>query len=121
MEFELKNEGFDYFQEESNDEVEPQTPTLRRYDCVRRPFERYSPLDFHYSFVLSAINDEPRSAKEVVIYEEAKLWKKDMIEEMEDLDKNEAQDFVEFLDGRKLAGSKWVFKKKLNATGKVDK
>ena len=48
-------------------------------------------------------------------------FESDMVEEIEALDKNEAQDLVEFLDGRKLIGSKWVFKKKLNATGKVEK
>ena len=58
MEFELKNEGSDSFEEESSksdDEVEPQTPTLRRSNHVRRTFERYSPPDFHYAFVLFVI------------------------------------------------------------------
>lgn len=39
MEFELKNEGFDSFEEESSksdDEVEPQIPSLRRYACTNR-------------------------------------------------------------------------------------
>ena len=40
---------------------------------------------------------------------------------MEALDKNQSQDLVELLDGSKLVDSKWVFKKKLNATGKVKK
>lgn len=65
MEFELKNEGSNSLEEESyelDDEVELQTPALRRYDCVRRPVERYSPLDFNFSFVLS-ITNEPRSVK----------------------------------------------------------
>ena len=44
-----------------------------------------------------------------------------MVEEMEALDKNESWDLVELLDGRKPVGSKWVFKKKLNATRKVEK
>lgn len=44
-----------------------------------------------------------------------------MVEEMEALDKNEAWDLVEFLDGRKIVGSKWVSKKKLNAIGKIKK
>ena len=35
--------------------------------------------------------------------------------------KNEAWDLVEFLTGRKPIGSKWVFKKKTNAEGKVEK
>ena len=44
-----------------------------------------------------------------------------MEEEMESLDKNDAWDLVELSIGRKPIGSKWVFKKKLNAEGKVEK
>jgi hypothetical protein len=44
-----------------------------------------------------------------------------MDEEMEGLGKNEAWDLVELSTGRKTIGSKWVFKKKLNAEGKVEK
>jgi len=44
-----------------------------------------------------------------------------MQEEMEAFDKNEAWDLVEFPNGRKLVGTKWVLKKKLNAAGKVEK
>ena len=40
---------------------------------------------------------------------------------MEALDKNEASNLVKLHDGRKHVGSKWVFKKKLNALGKVEK
>jgi hypothetical protein len=53
--------------------------------------------------------------------EDSKLWKKAMVEEMDALDKNEAWDLVELPAGRKPVGSKWVFKKKLNAAGKVEK
>jgi hypothetical protein len=45
-----------------------------------------------------------------------------MVEEMDSLDKNEAWDLVEFPTGRKAIGiSSWVFNKKLNVEGKVDK
>jgi hypothetical protein len=53
--------------------------------------------------------------------EDSKLWKKAMVEEMDALDKNEAWDIVEFPTGRKSVGSKWLFKKKFNAEGKVEK
>jgi hypothetical protein len=53
--------------------------------------------------------------------EDGKLWKKAMVEEMVALDKNEAWDLVELLAGRNPIGRKWVFKKKLNAEGKVEK
>ena len=62
MEFELNNEGYDSFEEESsksNDEMEPQTPSLRRYDHVRRLVERYSALDFcSFFFLLLMMNLE---------------------------------------------------------------
>jgi hypothetical protein len=44
-----------------------------------------------------------------------------MVEEMAALDKNEAWDLVELSTGRNPIGNKWVFKKKLNAEGKVEK
>ena len=44
-----------------------------------------------------------------------------MDEEMVALGKNEAWDLVEFPTGRNPIGNKWVFKKKLNEKGKVEK
>eukprot|EP00253_Pinus_taeda_P024881 PITA_24881 len=44
-----------------------------------------------------------------------------MVDEMESLHKNEAWDLMELPAGRKSIGSKWVFKKKKNAEGKVEK
>eukprot|EP00253_Pinus_taeda_P014311 PITA_14311 len=44
-----------------------------------------------------------------------------MVDEMASLHRNEAWDLVELLAGRKPIGSKWVFKKKTNAEGKVEK
>ena len=53
--------------------------------------------------------------------EDGKLWKNAMDEEMVALDKNEAWDIMELPTGRNPIGNKWVFKKKLNAEGKVEK
>eukprot|EP00253_Pinus_taeda_P007234 PITA_07234 len=44
-----------------------------------------------------------------------------MVDEMESLHKNEAWDLMDLPVGRKPIGSKWVFKKKTNAEGKVVK
>ena len=93
MDFELKNEGYNSSEEEkssvSDDEVEPQTLSLRRSIYLRRPLVgRCNPPDFCYAFILSAINDEPRSVREVLNFEKGKLWKKGMVEEIEALDKN---------------------------------
>jgi hypothetical protein len=86
----------------------------------RKP-ESYSPHDFHSNFSLSITDDDPKTVMEEVNSEDSKLWKKAMVEEMDALDKNEAWDIVELPAGRKYVGSKWLFKKKLNAQGKVEK
>ena len=52
---------------------------------------------------------------------DGKVWKEAMVDEMASLHKNEAWDLVELSAGRKPIGSKWVFKKKTNAEGKVEK
>ena len=52
--------------------------------------ERYTPSDFHSNFSFSIIDDDPRTVREAVDSEDGKLWKKDMLEEMTTLDKNEA-------------------------------
>ena len=70
---------------------------------------------------MSITDDDPRNVKEVVNSEDSDLWEKAMDEEMDSLDKNEAWNLVQLPVGRKVVGSKWLFKKKLNVEGKVDK
>eukprot|EP00253_Pinus_taeda_P003541 PITA_03541 len=121
IEFELKEEESDSTVEEESKDEEPQTPAVRRLVRERRQLERYSPSAFCSNFSLSVTDDYPRTVKEAVDSEDGKLWKEAMVDEMASLHKNEAWDLVELLDGRKPIGSKWVFKKKTNAEGKVDK
>jgi hypothetical protein len=108
-------------EEAEEEEKEPHTPVLRRSVRDRRQLERYSPPDFPSNFSLSITDDDPITVKEVVNLEDSKLWKKAMVEEMDVLDKNEAWDIIEFPVGRKSIGSKWLFKKKFSAQGKVEK
>jgi hypothetical protein len=107
--------------EEDEVEEEPHTPVSKRSMRERRHPERYSPPDFHSNFDLYITDDDPRIFREAVNSEDSKLWKKAMVEEMDALDKNKAWDIVEFPAGRKSVGSKWLFKKKFNAEGKVEK
>ena len=76
---------------------------------------------FHYNFSLSITDDDPRTVREAVNSEDSKLWKKAMVEEMDALDKNDAWDIVELPARIKSVGSKWFFKNKFNAQGKVEK
>eukprot|EP00253_Pinus_taeda_P022168 PITA_22168 len=66
-------------------------------------------------------DEEPQTPAEAVDSEDGKLWKEAMVDEMASLHKNEAWDLEELPAGRKPIGSKWVFKKKTNAEGKVEK
>ena len=69
----------------------------------------------------TAIDDEPKSFGDTIDLTKDKLWKDAMVEEMESLYKNETWDLVKFPSGRNLVGRKWVFKKKMNAVGQVEK
>ena len=121
IKFELKEEESNSTTEEEPEDEEPQTPGVRRSDRERRQLERYSPSAFYSNFALSITDDDPRTVKEVVDSEDGKLWKEAMVDEMASLYKNEAWDLVELPARRKPIGSKWVFKKKTNAEGKVEK
>ena len=120
IEFELKEEESDSVAEEESEDEEPQTPAVRRSARERRQQQRYSPSAFCSNFALSVTDDDPRTVKEAVDSKNGKLWKEAMVDEMASLHKNEAWDLVEFPAGRKPIGSKWVFKKKTNAEGKVE-
>ena len=94
---------------------------MRRSDRKRSLPERYSPFIFRSNFSLSITDDDSRIVREGVDSKDGKLWKKEMVEEMEALDKNETWDLVEFPTGRNPIGNKWVFKRKLNVEGKMEK
>jgi hypothetical protein len=121
IEFDLKDDESNSTEEYEPEEEDPHTPVLRRSVRERRLPERYTPSDFCSNFALSITNDYPRNFREVVDLEDGNLWKKTIDEEMASLDTNEAWDLVESPTERNHIGSKWVFKKKLNAEGKVEK
>jgi hypothetical protein len=70
---------------------------------------------------LSITDDDLRTVREAVDSEDGNLCKKAIDEEMEALDKNEAWYLVYFPTGISTIGNKWVFKRNLNAEGKVEK
>jgi hypothetical protein len=50
-----------------------------------------------------------------------RLWKDTMVEEMQSLHKNETWDLFQLPNGINIMGRKWVFKKKKNGVGQVNK
>eukprot|EP00253_Pinus_taeda_P035263 PITA_35263 len=98
---------------------EPSLSHLRVFGCdayVHVPKEKRTKLDSKSEKCIFI-----GTVKEAVNSEDGKLWKEAMVDEMASLHKNEAWDLVELPAGRKPIGSKWVFTKKTNAEGKVDK
>jgi hypothetical protein len=115
IEFDLK------YGESDSTEEDHHTPVVRRLVRERRLRERCTPSDFYSNFVLSITDNHPRTIREVVDSKDENFWKRAMNEEMASLDKNEAWYLVELPTGRNPIGRKWVFKKKLNVEGKVEK
>eukprot|EP00253_Pinus_taeda_P011045 PITA_11045 len=121
IKLELKDEESNSTTEEESEDEEPQTLSVRRSVRERRQVERYSPYTLYSNFSLSITDDDPGTVKEAVDLGNGKLWKEAMIDEMVSLHKNDAWALVELLTRRTPIGSKWVFKKKTNAEGMVEK
>jgi hypothetical protein len=66
----------------------------------------YTPFDFRLNFSLFITDNDPINVREVVDSNDGKLSKKDMVEEMVSLDKNEAWDLVDFPTGRNTISNK---------------
>jgi hypothetical protein len=103
------------------EEVEQPNLVVRRSERVRKPFKMYGPPNFCSTFLLTYTYEDPKSVREGINSVEGRLWKDAMVEEMESLHKNEMWDLVQCLSRRNPFSSKWVFKKKMNATGQVNK
>ena len=121
IEFELREDESNSTIEEDSEEEEPQTPVVRRLVWERRQKKRYIPSALYSNFSLTIIVDDLKTIRELVDSEDGKLLKEAMVDEMESLHKKEAWDLVELSVGRKPIKRKWVFKKKMNVEGKVEK
>lgn len=78
-------------------------------------------LDSNCAYALITNADEPRTVKEAIDMSDSDSWLEAMYEETTSLKKNQTWDLVPLLEGRKLLGYKWVFKKKIGLDGSVDK
>ncbi|WVZ00942.1 hypothetical protein V8G54_027011 [Vigna mungo] len=96
---------------------------LRNYQLVRdrerrisKPTKRLGEADL-ICYALNAAedinrSDEPRSYKEALDSSDRHLWQGAMEEELEALKKNSTWRLVDLPKGKKVIGSKWIFKKK---------
>ncbi|CAI7924799.1 unnamed protein product [Closterium sp. NIES-54] len=64
---------------------------------------------------------EPATLKETLESSDAEEWKKAMESELKRIEENSMWGLVELLEGRKAITSKWLFKIKSNADGKIER
>ena len=103
-------------EEEQQDIQEVQdVPNPDQHPRVRRPPDRYG------EWVNLTLNQkEPTSVSEAMNSKDKEKWLDAMNKEMVSLQKNGVWDLVELPKGRKLVGSKWVFKVKVDADGTIE-
>jgi hypothetical protein len=74
VQFELGKEEVDSDESTELDEEEEQlTSVVKRSGMVRKVVERYSPPEFSFAFMLTTIDDDPKSVGEVVDSAKGKL------------------------------------------------
>ncbi|CAI7761537.1 unnamed protein product, partial [Closterium sp. NIES-53] len=72
-------------------------------------------------FSLVEMPGEPATLKEVLEISDAEEWKKAMESELKSIEENVTWELVELPEGRKAITSKWLFKIKSDADGKIER
>ena len=102
-------------------EVESEPQQTSEPEQARRSTRQSRQPDYYGYSVHLTLADEPTSYKEATSSSDKSKWKKAMESEMKSLKENNVWDLVELPPGRKPVGSKWVYKVKTGADGKVER
>ena len=96
--------------------------TLRRSTRIKKPV---IPSDYHvysqesqYDF---GVENDPESFLQAINSCDSKLWYDAMKDELESMVNNKVWDLVEFPNGIKPIGCKWVFKTKKDSLGNIER
>ena len=100
---------------ETGSTEEAERPQLRRSTRERRP------PDYYGEWVNVAVENDPTTRKEALAGEDKEKWKTAMEKEMQSMQRNEVWDLVKLPQGRKPIGCNWVFKRKVNSNGVVER
>jgi hypothetical protein len=98
-----------------------QSNTRRQADGARRSTRERRPVGEWWVAKAELVQDEPVTVQEAMESPNALEWKKAMNAELESIKKNEVYTLTKLPEGRKAIGSKWVFKVKRDAEGKVER
>lgn len=93
---------------------------LRRSSRTRRQTEFYG--EWVHNSIHVCDSPEPTSVKEALSGAEKEEWRAAMDQEFQSIEKNEVWKLESTLPkGKKAIGTKWVFKRKLNADGEIER
>ena len=80
-----------------------------------------SEMNFVHSAFSAEVVPEPTTMREALSSPESERWHESTQAEFDSLKDHDNWDLCELLPGRKLIGSKWVFKVKYGESGKIDR
>ncbi|CAI7872232.1 unnamed protein product [Closterium sp. NIES-53] len=122
-------------EEEGRGKRRIQAPNRLTYDALRKPAKSalagvalivgddeesdYEECAFVF-FSLVEMPGEPATLKEALESCDAEEWKKAMESELKSIEENDTWELVELPEGRKAITSKWLFKIKPDADGKIE-
>ncbi|CAI7891849.1 unnamed protein product [Closterium sp. NIES-53] len=123
-------------EEEGRGKRRIQTPNRLTYDALGKPAKSalagaalmvgedeesdYDECAFAF-FSPVEMPGEPATLKEALESSDAKEWKKSMESELKSIEENGTWELVELPEGRKAITSKWLFKIKSDADGKIER
>ena len=102
-------------------ETQPAPAESAVESAVRRSTRKKQSPDYFGRSANLVIVSEPRNVEEAMNTPEKNHWLEAMQKEMDSLKQNDVWELVALPEGRKPVGSKWVFKTKLNADGKIER
>ena len=105
-----------HFEDHEEPDVDNVEPLQQQPPRVRRPPDRYGEW-VH----LTRDTSEPSTFGEAVSSQNRQKWQEAMECEIESLRKHNVWELVPLPKGRKLVGSKWVFKTKVNPEGETER
>ena len=97
---------------------EEEVPELRRSLRIVKPPDYF--INESYAVHADVLKD-PVTVKEALSSSDGDRWNTAMEKEIESLKTNDVWDLVDLPEHRTPVGSKWVFKRKMNANGTVDR
>jgi len=112
-----------------NEVVTNEPVTNGPYGAVLRRPERQRRLAIFYDYVVYlqeldfdlGIDEDPVSFSQAMKISSSIKWLDSMKEELKSMDRNQVWDLVEFPEGYKRVGYKWVFKTKCDSKGNVER